>query len=270
VTQERKGRGRPPQVPPTPREPIGRERAVRSPGPRSGAARSSGPERPDLLVEVDSELPKKVRKEIERLVTNAPRAKDVITCLSVGTAASEDGDDSTARRYLAWAKHLAPRSPAVREAYGIALYRSGELHLALSELQAYRRLSGATDQNHLIADCIRSEGRDTERAVAIGMELVDDERSPIDRRVEAAIVVAAVHLDVGRAARARPLIQRFLVGPGAPAVPAESTVRLLWVAADIAVAEGRASDALRALERLRAIDPDYPDIDDRIGEVGAG
>jgi len=270
VTQERKPRGRPPQVPPTPREPIGRERAVRSSGPRSGAPKASVPARPDLLVEVEFELPRKVRKEIERLVTNAPRAKDVITCLSVGTAASEDDDHVTARRYLAWAKHLAPRSPSVREAFGIALYREGDLHVALSELQAYRRLSGGTDQNHLIADCIRSEGRDAERAVVVGMELVDDERADIERRVEAAIVVAAVHLDGGRAARARPLIQRFIVGPEAASVPVESTVRLLWVAADIALAEGRREDALRALERLASLDSDYPDVADRIAEITAG
>ncbi len=270
MTQEHKGRGRPPQVPPTPREPIGRERAVRSSGPRSGAPKAAVPERPDLLVEVDLELPKKVRKEIERLVANTTRAKDVILCLTVGTAASEDDDHATARRYLAWAKHLAPRSPAVREAFGIALYREGDLTGALAELQAYRRLSGGTDQNHLIADCIRSQGRDADRAVSVGMELVDDERGDVERRVEAAIVVAAVQLDAGRAARARPLIQRFLVGEEARSVPEASTVRLLWVAADIAVAEGRRSDALRALERLRSIDPDYPEVEDRIVEVGAG
>jgi hypothetical protein len=270
VTQERKGRGRPPQVPPTPREPIGRERAVRSSGPRRAAPKASVPARPDLQVEPDLELPRKVRKEVERLVTNAQRAKDVILCLSVGTAASEDDDHPTAQRYLAWAKHLAPRSPAVRESFGIALYRSGELHEALAELQAYRRLSGGTDQNHLIADCIRSEGRDTDRAVVVGMELVDDERAEIERRVESAIVVAAVHLDAGRPARARPLIQRFLVGPEAAGVPPESTVRLLWVAADVAVAEGRREDAVRALERIAAIDADYPDVADRIADIRAG
>jgi predicted Zn-dependent protease len=270
VTEERKGRGRPPQVPPTPREPIGRERAVRSGGPRRSAPKTSVPDRPDLMVEPEFELPRKVRKEIERLVTNTSRAKDVILCLAVGTAASEDEEHAVARRYLVWAKHLAPRSPAVREALGIALYREGDLHGALAELQAYRRLSGGTDQNHLIADCIRSEGRDVDRAVVVGMELVDDERAEIERRVEAAIVVAAVHLDTHRAARARPLIQRFLVGPEAAAVPSESTVRLLWVAADVAVAEGRSEDALRALERLSAIEPDYPDVADRIAQIRAG
>lgn len=270
MTQERKGRGRPPQVPPTPREPIGRERAVRSDGPRRAAPKSAVPERPDLQVEPEFELQRRVRKEIERLVTNAQRAKDVILCLSVGTAASEDEDHATARRYLAWAKHLAPRSPAVRESYGIALYREGELHLALAELQAYRRLSGGTDQNHLIADCIRSEGRDTERAVVVGMELVDDERAEIERRVEAAIVVAAVHLDGGRPARARTLVHRFLVGPDAAPVPPESTVRLLWIAADVALAEGRRDDAVRALERIVAIDPEYPDVADRLAGIRAG
>jgi hypothetical protein len=101
------------------------------------------------------------------------------------------------------------------------------------------------------------------------MELVDDERGEIERRVEAAIVVASVLLSIGRPARARPLIQRFLVGPEARPVPDGSTVRLLWVAADIASAEGRKEDARRALERLAALDPGYPDVEDRLAALGA-
>src|SRR5439155_466722 len=56
------------------------------------------------------------------------------------------------------AKELAPRSGAVREVLGMALYRAGRFQEALRELQAYRRLTGRLDQNHLIADSHRALG----------------------------------------------------------------------------------------------------------------
>jgi tetratricopeptide (TPR) repeat protein len=265
VTEQRRGgRGRPPQVPPTPREPIGRDRVAQQRAPRRTSDRSDGPQRPDIPADTEVDLPARVRKEIDRLVSERSRALDVKICLTLGTAASEADDHVTARRYLAWAKHLAPRSTSVRETLGIALYRSGDLRAALSELQTYRRMSGANDQNHLLADCLRADGRDLDRAVSVGMELVEDETAEIERRVEAAIVVAAVQLSTGRPARAGAVISRFLTGSNARSVPPESLVRLLWVAADIAEAEGSVERALDALRRLQSIDADFEDVQERI------
>jgi tetratricopeptide (TPR) repeat protein len=215
----------------------------------------------------ESDLPPKVRKEIERLVNDRDRAAEVKLALSLGTEASEDDDHLAARRFLAWAKHLAPRSPVVRETYAIALYRSGDFKAALSELQAYRRISGSDDQNHLLADCIRAEGREPDRAIEIGMLLVDAEDQDIERRVEAAIVVAAVQLDLGRPQRAGAVLARFLTPPVSKDVPAESRVRLLWMVADAAEAEGADARALEALERLLSIDPEYPDADERVSRL---
>ena len=196
------------------------------------------------------------------------RAREVKLALSLGVAASDDDDHVTARRYLAWAKHLAPRSTVVRESLGIALYRAGDLRAALSELQNYRRLSGADDQNHLIADCLRAEGRDLPRAIELASALASDTDADIERRVEAAIVVAAVHLDLTAPGRARTALQPFLDGPAAAGVPDASTVRLLWMAADVAEADGRPEDAADALRRLRGIDDEYPDVDDRLARLG--
>ena len=214
----------------------------------------------------------RVRKEIDRLVHERARADEVKLALSLGTEASESDDHGTAQRYLAWAKHLAPRSPAVRESLAIALYRSGDLHAALSELQAYRRISGSEDQNHLLADCIRAEGREPERAIEIGNLLVNSHGEDIERRVEAAIVVAAVHLDLGRPGRARAVIAPFIEGAEAAEVPPDPLVRLLWVSADIAEADGSIPAAVEALQRLQSLATDYPDVDERLdrlrGDVG--
>jgi tetratricopeptide (TPR) repeat protein len=205
-----------------------------------------------------------VRKDIDRLVHDRDRAREVKLSLSLGSAASEEDDHATARRYLAWAKHLAPRSAVVRESLAIALYRAGDLRAALSELQAYRRISGSDDQNHLLADCLRAEGREPEKAIEVGLALAQDVAQDIERRVEAAIVVAAVHLDQRRPARATAAIAPFLDGPTAGAVPRDSTVRLLWVAADVAEADGDVRRAIEALERLHRLDPEYPDAPERI------
>jgi tetratricopeptide (TPR) repeat protein len=214
--------------------------------------------------DAEADLPPRVRKEIERLVHDRDRAREVKLSLSLGTAASEDDDHGAARRFLVWAKHLAPRSPVVREALAIALYRAGDLHAALSELQAYRRISGSDDQNHLLADCLRAEGRDPERAVEVGLALAQDPAQDLERRVEAAIVVAAVHLDLGRHARAAAVLAPFLDGAAAEDVPRDSTVRLLWVAADIAEDGGDVARAIASLERLQSLDPSYPDAAERL------
>ena len=267
MTEPRRGRGRPPQVPPAPREPIGRDRAKTSAGPRRPVRATQGPERPSFPKDADVELPVRVRKEIDRLINDRTRAQEVKLALSLGVAASEDDDHAGARRYLAWAKHLAPRATVVRESLGIALYRAGDLRGALSELQNYRRLSGSDDQNHLLADCLRAEGRDPARAAEVGMALVADPDAEIERRVEAAIVVAAIHLDLSAPARARTVLQPFLEGPDAAGVPEASVVRLLWMGADVAEADGRHTDAVASLERLLSLDADYPDAQERLARL---
>lgn len=269
---ERRGqRGRPPQVPATPREPIGLDRANSRKGQpprraRDAAGPAEAPERPDLPADLMPELPGRVRKEIDRLVSPAGRARDVKVSLWLGTEASEDGDTVAALRFLRWAKHLAPRLPVVRETLGIALYRAGDLKAALAELQAYRRLAGNDDQNHLIADCMRDSGRELDRAIEIALQLVDDERADAVRRVEAAIVAAAVHEDLGNRQRARVLIQRTLVAPFVAQLP-ESRVRLLWFASELAERDGDRRSAADLLAALLSIDSEYPDAAERLEDL---
>lgn len=272
MSEPRRGRGRPPQVPPTPREPIGRDRASTAGRPAAPSRVRAGerPTRPTFPPDAEIDLPPRVRKEIDRLVHERARATEVKLALSLGTVASEEDEHDVARGYLLWAKHLAPRSAVVRETLGIALYRGGDLRAALSELQAYRRLSGAVDQNHLLADCLRADGREVERAIEVGMALVDDEEAEIERRVEAAIVVAAVHLDLGRAPRAAAVLDRFLAIRNEAQLPPSSLVRLLWVAADAAEAEGDDGRAVTCLERLERLEPDYPDLPERLSRLRGG
>jgi tetratricopeptide (TPR) repeat protein len=263
----KRGRGRPPQVPPAPREPIGRERAggpQRTPPPRRRPAAAVAPARPDLPPDVQSDLPPRLRKEIDRAISPVTRARDVKASLWLGSVAAEEGDLDRALTYLRWAKHLAPRLAVVREALGVVLYRADDLQAALSELQAYRRMSGSHDQNHLVADCMRASGRELERAVELGLELVDDAKADTERRIEAAIVVAAVLDDIGRRPRAQALMDRFLAGDAGTVQPdEESIVRLRWFAGELALRDGDDRTALAHLDALLALDPDYPDARER-------
>lgn len=254
--QLRGSRRRGPDTPSAPREPIGVERA-RSGAParrERSAPRQPTVERPELPTDHRLELPPSVRKEIERRVAPRGRARDVLTCLDLGTAASERGDDQEGLRFLRWAKEQAPRVALVREALGIALYRAGEFRSALTELQAYRRLAGTTDQNHLIADCLRAVGGAPDEIVAVASELVEDERAEEARRIEAAIVAAAVLAESGRTGRARAVLgdAAGLVDRAGP----EAAARRLWVAAELAEQDGDRGSALQLLEELHAIAPD--------------
>jgi tetratricopeptide (TPR) repeat protein len=270
----RRSRGRPPLVPPTPREPIGRDTVqrpasgTRPPRQRVPSGASERQERPDLPEDTVVELPVRMRKEIDRTISPPARARDLKIALHLGSQAVDEEDLDTALRYLRWAKHLAPRYAAVREALGIALYLAGELSLALAELQTYRRLSGSNDQNHLIADCMRAAGRDVERAIDVALELVDDESVDTDRRIEAAIIAAAVQEELGQGASARRLVDRSLSGLGGKHRPSdEARARLLWFAADLAEREG-SPDLVRAhLAELVTIDPAYPDASERLRTI---
>lgn len=271
VEDPRRGRGRPPLVPPTPREPIGRDGAARSTSgsrPPSRRVAADAPARPELPEDTEIDLPVRMRKEIDRTISPAARARDVKIALSLGSRAVDDEDLETALRYLRWAKHLAPRYGTVREALGIALYQAGEMAAALAELQTYRRLSGSNDQNHLIADCIRAGGRDVERAVDIALALVDDEKVDSDRRIEAVIVAAAVQEELGQAASAGRLVQRALTGlTGQHRPSTDARVRLLWFAADLTERAG-ATEATRAhLVELLSLDATYPDAAERLAAL---
>lgn len=253
---ERGTRRRGPETPAAPREPIGRDRARSTPSPRRRTASGgpAAPERPELPAEHRAALPASVRKEVERRVSPKGRARDVLTCLDLGSTASERGDHPEALRLLRWAKHLAPRLALVREALGIALYRAEEYRSAVTELQAYRRLSGSTDQNHLVADCLRATGGGADETVAVAVELVEDEEADPERRVEAAIVAAAVLEESGRRRRARTL----LAGVDATAARAgeEARARRQWFTAELAERDGDPAAAVAALDALLALGPD--------------
>ena len=183
-----------------------RQARRRGPGPaaqdaptRRPAAKGDAPARPDLPVGDQPNLPKPVRR------TSSARSGRVggptrWRSRSASAARPSTRARSTSRSSTSRGPRTRRRaSAAIREAYGVARYLSEDFAGALTELQAYVRISGRNDQNHVIADCHRALGRDLDRIEEPARALLDDDRAPADRRAEAAIVLAAALGDAGRA-----------------------------------------------------------------------
>lgn len=169
------------------------------------------------------------------------------------------GDLPRALEVLRWAKSVAPRSSAVREALGVALYLSGDFAAAHSELLAYRRLSGRTDQNHLLADCARAAGRhDRVAEYVMAMDPAIDGR---DRVAEGLIVLAGDRADRGDLRGAMAALER--AADTSQGVEPHH-VRVWYAAADIAERMGDHERLRDYLEAIVAVDPDFLDAAERL------
>lgn len=91
----------------------------------------------------------------------------------------------------------AGRVDVVREAAGLAAYRTGRYAEALRELRTVRRLNGSSEHLAIMADCERGLGR-PERALALAQEPEADTLDA-DAKIELAMVVSGARLDLGQA-----------------------------------------------------------------------
>lgn len=144
----------------------------------------------------------------------------------------------------------------------MALYRKGSFREALRELQAYRRLSGRADQNHLIADCHRALGA-PEKALPLVREALDA-RISAQARAESAVVGGAALADLGRFEEALTLLRRF---DGDAEVARPYDLRVWYVTADILERVGRRRDAIRLFRRILDHDPEAFDVADRLARL---
>lgn len=205
-------------------------------------------------------------KELERALGRGQRSRDAALALSIGAAAIDEGLIDVALEHLAWAKHEAARVAPVREAYGVALYLDERYAEALTELQAYRRLSGRNDQNHLVADCLRGLGRDLDQVVAVARELGQDTAAPEDRRAEAVVVWAAALADAQRPAAGLAVLRTALEELGHDEA-AEHVLAMRSVLAELAARTGDHVRARRELQRIVEVEPGFADAERRLAEL---
>ena len=174
-----------------------------------------------------------------------------------------EGDAEGACAYLRWARAKAPRSAALREALGVAAYAAGTYDEALAELTAYRRLSGRVDQNHLIADSLRAQGRPERVPEEVEAMLAGDE-VPAGRRTEGLLVLAGARADAGDPAGALDVLGRADLQPGR-AQPWHP--RVWYLAGELCEQLQRRVDALEYFDAVVAVDPDFLDAAARAGTL---
>jgi len=164
-----------------------------------------------------------------------------------------------ALRPLRSLSELAPASPAVRELYGLTLYRLGRWRQAAKELTAYQALTGAYDQHPVLADCMRALRR-YRRVEALWDEL--RRASPSAEVVaEGRIVMAGALADQGELTGAIALLER---SRALTKKPRDHHLRQWYALADLYERVGDIPRARQLFGRLADHDPQAFDTLERL------
>ena len=187
------------------------------------------------------------------------KAEILVKVFSEAAGAFAADDYAEAIRLGEQAKHIALRSGTVRELLGLAYYRVEQWKEAARELSAFRRFSGSTEQNPVIADCYRATGK-PDKALEICDEI--DARN-VDPAVayEGAIVAAGALADMKRLDEAIQRVERLDLRPP---TAREHHVRAWYVLGDLLERKGRFTQAREWFEAVSAADPDMTDAGDRL------
>jgi tetratricopeptide (TPR) repeat protein len=172
------------------------------------------------------------------------------------------GDARQAVKEAEKAKEAAPRSGGVREVLALAYYSAEQWRDALREAQAYRRMTGRADQNHIIADSYRALGN-PDKAVPLAEEALRA-RIPEEAKAEAAIVAASALADLERYDQALAMLRRL----GSTAeVGRPHDLRVWYVTGDVLARAGRKDEAARAFRKVLRYDRTAFDAAERLAEL---
>jgi tetratricopeptide (TPR) repeat protein len=219
-------------------------------------SRERGPRIPDEISA--AQLDPEARAQLHSLPNDLA---DTVARYLVAAGLAEDPERGY--EYALAAKRLAARVGVVREASGIAAYRTGRWAEALSELRAARRMTGRDDYLPVLADSERALGR-PDRALAVVREA---DTNALDRatQIELRIVESGIRRDQGLADTAVVVLQvpELTSGRLRP-----WSVRLFYAYADALLAAGRVDEARDAFSRAAAADADgETDAADRLDEL---
>jgi tetratricopeptide (TPR) repeat protein len=199
-----------------------------------------------------------VAAELDKAV-GAKSAPKLGQRLAEATKAYERERFVEARKLLKPLSDRAPGSAAVRELYGLTLYRLGHWRLAASELEAFRTLTRSTEQHPVLADCYRALKRYREvdelweelRVASPSAELVAEGR----------IVAAGALADRGDLDAAIRLLEAG-IRPAKRLKPHH--VRMLYVLADLVERAGDVPRARQLFKRVADADREFADVQARL------
>lgn len=197
-----------------------------------------------------------------RATTREGDREQAISRLTRAVELFDRGDPGAAVAEAEKAKRYAPRSASVREVLGLAHYGAGRWQAAVTELKAYRRISGRADQNHLIADAMRGLGR-PEEAVPLAEEALAS-TVPNDVKAEAVVVAAAALADQGSYAEALAFLNRARTRDD---IAEPHTLRLWYVRGDILQRAGRRDEAAAEFRKILRHDSGAFDAAERLAQV---
>lgn len=206
--------------------------------------RAQGPELPEDLTA--RELDPAVRRELRGLPKNLA---DVVARHLVMADRLLDEDPELAYRHAYEARRRAARLGVVREAAGLAAYRTGRWQEALADLRAARRMTGSDSYLPVLADCERGMGR-PRRAVEAARSKEAERLDPA-AQVEMRIVESGARRDLGE-------YDAAVLGLQDPRLwnimPPASRARLYYAYADALGDAGKTREAEEWLARAAAAD----------------
>ena len=229
--------------------------------PSTAAVRESERERRARKRAEDGELPSEVRDEL-RGALGPDRSAGLERRLSIATRAYERDRYREALSELRVLARLAPDVAAVRELYGLTLYRLGRWREAVRELRAFHELSGSFDQHPVIADCERALGRD--KAVLATWEVL--RQAGVDREVlvEGRLVVAGMMADRGDIEGAVALLAS---GGKSLRHPDTCHLRQWYALGDLYERAGDLPRARELFARVASHEPELFDVQDRLATL---
>lgn len=209
-----------------------------------------------------SALPRELLDDLRRTVRPDDQ-RSAISRLSRAIELLDRGDTGGAVVEAEKAKRSAPRSASVREVLGMALYGAGRWQEAVTELKAYKRMTGRPDQNHLIADALRGLGKPDEAVPLAEEELRSS--VPNEAKAEAVVVAASALADQGRFSEALAFLGRARTREN---VAEPYTLRLWYVRGDILERAGRTEEAALEFRKIFRHDAGAFDVAERLAQLG--
>jgi predicted Zn-dependent protease len=195
-------------------------------------------------------------------VTPKPRVAAALEALGEASAALADARYHAAVKHALRAKSLAPRDATVRETLALASYRIGDWQTALSELRAYRRLSGETTHLPVEMDVLRALQRPA--AVENAWEELRTRGGKPAVLKEGLVVYASFLIDRGDVEEA----YRLTAPERISARPYPQDLRVWYVAARAAALTGKLDEAVRLRNAILEHDPAFPGMDDLESTIG--
>jgi tetratricopeptide (TPR) repeat protein len=206
-------------------------------------------------------LPAEVRDELGQ--HGGRRAPKMEERLGEALAAFDADRFGESRAILSKLVLEVPAAPAVRELYGLTLYRMERWKHAAVELEAFRALTASVDQNPVLADCYRALRRYTE-AEELWAELRTASPSS-ELLAEGRMVAAGCAADQGRLSDAIELLERSL---RPTKHVARHHLRQWFALADLYDRAGETPRARSLFERIRMVDAEFPEVDERLRTLG--